>query len=168
MPSYHHRFFALTVTALAIALSPASPAVEHPHSVANIPLAGSEINDQIVLIEIEAVTAWTKLQATDAEIPGLIERGQFGAVSEQSEIIKAAATIIGQKLRVSDKPIKRRLDSVVPQVIAFADHLQDAAASGKSSRVATAYQNLHRYVEWAQAHLPPVPLAGATAGRAAG
>ena len=159
MPSCHHRFFGLSVTALAISLSPASRAVERPHSEPVIPATGGDTNDQVLVIEIEAVAAWTSLQAADAEIPTLIEQGQFAGVSEQSEIIKAAVTTIGQKVRVGDKPIKRRLDSVIQQIIAFADRLHGAAASGESRRVTTAYQNHHRYVEWAQAHQPAVPAA---------
>lgn len=159
MPSRHHRFFGVSMTPLAISLSLVSQAVERPHSAANIPAATGERNENLdlVLMEIEAVTAWTSLQAADAEIPAMIDQGQFADVSRQSEIIKSAATIIGQKTRLSDKQIKPLLDSLVRQVVALADRLHDAAASGKPRRVTTAYQNLHRYVEWAQAHLPPVP-----------
>jgi hypothetical protein len=155
MPFSRFPFRALAPALGALLLWPASLSAGGPPQTADPEGDLIDVAPNIIVIDHTTIAAWNRLLTADAEIAASIERGELAGIAEQSEIIKAAATVIGETVRVGDTSIRKRLDSGVRKIAGLADHLRDVAALGKLTRVETVYHNLHKYVEWVRDNLPP-------------
>lgn len=111
-----------------------------------------------LVLDDEAAAAWNQIQIADERISALIESAQIDGVLQQADAIKAATITIAAKITASDSSMQKRRDSIVRQIIGFAERLRAAALSRKRSRVETAFHNLHRYVAAAKEYLPPIQI----------
>jgi len=132
---------------------PAIP-LGNPTVVGNSEVVVSKQEHENLEIDEAVLTAWRQIKAADAAIASQIARGQTTGIADQAVVIKTTVLDIADRISVPDEHMKKRLDSVVRQVVALADKLRIAAATTKASRVEIVYSNLHKYVVFAESHFP--------------
>lgn len=105
--------------------------------------------------------AWDALQTADATLGKLIAQNRLADMAAQTRVVKECVGTILRGIRPPDESSLKRLVSTGREMIALADHLTDVAASSNRGRADVVHVNLHKYVDFAQKHLPP---GGLTAG----
>ena len=107
-----------------------------------------------VTVSATAKEAWEGLQSADAQIDQLLRVNRLSEVPAQAELIKTAVRTIGRGVHATDETISKRFNSAAREILVLADRLSTVAVTGNRTRAQTVYVNLHRYVEFAQTHLP--------------
>lgn len=113
-----------------------------------------------VKVSEAAAGAWAQLQAADVKIGEALAAGNLAEVGIQAERVRTATLAIVRGVRPTDEAAIRRLNSAGREVLSLAERLAAVAGAGNRGRAETVFANLHRYVEFIQAKLPP-----GTAGR---